>query len=280
MSQKSYDGSPILYLVPTPIGNMDDITLRAIKILNDVEVIFSEDTRVTGLLLKHLNIKKKLIANHNFNEDTNKDKLIDYLSKGYNVAVVSDRGTPAISDPGYSLVKCAIDNNYNVVALPGPTAFVPALIVSGLDISSFTFYGFLNSKSSKRKKELDELKFSKETLIFYESPHRIKEMLEDIKNVMGNREISISREISKKYEEVIRGYVSDIIEQLVDIKGEIVVVVSGAKKEEISDNFTIIEHVEFYMNMGNSVMESIKMVAKERNVSKNVIYNEYHNLKK
>ena len=280
MSQKSYDGSPILYLVPTPIGNMDDITLRAIKVLNEVEVIFSEDTRVTGLLLKHLDIKKKLIANHNFNEETNKDKLIYYLSNGYNVAVVSDRGTPAISDPGYSLARFAIDNNYNVVALPGPTAFVPALIVSGLDISSFTFYGFLNSKSSKRKKELEELKFSRETLIFYESPHRIKEMLEDVMEVMGNRKISISREISKKYEEVIRGNIFDIIEQLVDIKGEIVVVVSGAKKEEISDNFTIIEHVDLYINMGNSVMEAIKMVAKERNVSKNVIYNEYHNLRK
>ena len=280
MSQKSYDGSPILYLVPTPIGNMDDITLRAIKVLNEVEVIFSEDTRVTGLLLKHLDIKKKLIANHNFNEETNKDKLIHYLSNGYNVAVVSDRGTPAISDPGYSLARFAIDNNYNVVALPGPTAFVPALIVSGLDISSFTFYGFLNSKSSKRKKELEELKFSRETLIFYESPHRIKEMLEDVMEVMGNRKVSISREISKKYEEVIRGNIFDIIEQLVDIKGEIVVVVSGAKKEEISDNFTIIEHVDLYINMGNSVMEAIKMVAKERNVSKNVIYNEYHNLRK
>jgi len=280
MSQKSYDGSPILYLVPTPIGNMDDITLRAIKVLNDVKVIFSEDTRVTGLLLKHLDIKKKLIANHNFNEDTNKDKLLDYLSHGFDVAVVSDRGTPAISDPGYALAKCAIDNNYNVVALPGPTAFVPALIVSGLDISSFTFYGFLNSKSSKRKKELESLKFYKETLIFYESPHRIKEMLEDVSKVMGNRKISISREISKKYEEVIRGDVSDILEHLVDIKGEIVVVVSGAKKEEICDNLTISEHIELYINMGNSVMDAIKMVSKERNVSKSVIYNEYHNLKK
>jgi len=221
-----------------------------------------------------------LIANHNFNEDTNKDKLLDYLSHGFDVAVVSDRGTPAISDPGYALAKCAIDNNYNVVALPGPTAFVPALIVSGLDISSFTFYGFLNSKSSKRKKELESLKFYKETLIFYESPHRIKEMLEDVSKVMGNRKISISREISKKYEEVIRGDVSDILEHLVDIKGEIVVVVSGAKKEEICDNLTISEHIELYINMGNSVMDAIKMVSKERNVSKSVIYNEYHNLKK
>lgn len=280
MSQKSYDGSPIVYLIPTPIGNMDDITLRAIKVLESVEVVFSEDTRVTGLLLNHLNIKKKLIANHNFNEDSNKDKLLSYLSSGYSVGVVSDRGTPAISDPGYALAKCAIDNGYNVVALPGPTAFVPALIVSGLDVSTFTFYGFLNSKSSKRKKELEDLKFHRETLIFYESPHRIKEMLEDILKVLGNRKISISREISKKFEEVIRGNVSDIIEQLVGIKGEIVVVVSGAVIDENRDNLTIIEHIDFYKNLGNSDMDAIKLVARERKVSKSVIYNEYHNLKK
>lgn len=280
MSQKSYDGSPILYLVPTPIGNMEDITLRAINILKEVEVVFSEDTRVTGLLLKHLNIKKKLIANHNYNEELNKNKMLDYLKQGYDVAVVSDRGTPAISDPGYTLVKCAIENNFNVVALPGPTAFVPALIVSGLDVSSFTFYGFLDSKSSKRVKELENLKYYKETLIFYESPHRLKDMLKDVMKIMGNRQISISREISKKFEEVIRGNISDVIEHLLDIKGEIVVIVSGANKEENIDNLTIIEHIELYIKMGNSVMDSIKIVSKERNIPKSVVYNEYHNLKK
>ena len=276
MSQKSYDGSATLYLIPTPIGNMDDITLRAINILNEVEVVFSEDTRVTGLLLKHLNIKKKLISSHNFNEDTNYDKLLEYLSNGYSVGVVSDRGTPAISDPGYGLAKCAIDNGYNVVSLPGPTAFVPALTVSGLDISRFTFIGFLNSKSSRRKKELEDLKFYSETLIFYESPHRIVDMLKDVLSVLGNRKISISREISKKFEEVYRGCVSDVIEQMVDIKGEIVVVVSGADKDEKPDNLTILEHIEFYKSLGNSDMDAIKMVAKERGVPKSVIYNEYH----
>ena len=280
MNQKSYDGSPILYLVPTPIGNMEDITLRAINILKEVEVVFSEDTRVTGLLLKHLNIKKKLIANHNYNEELNKNKMLDYLKQGYDVAVVSDRGTPAISDPGYTLVKCAIENNFNVVALPGPTAFVPALIVSGLDVSSFTFYGFLDSKSSKRVKELENLKYYKETLIFYESPHRLKDMLKDVMKIMGNRQISISREISKKFEEVIRGNISDVIEHLLDIKGEIVVIVSGANKEENIDNLTINEHIELYIKMGNSVMDSIKIVSKERNIPKSVVYNEYHNLKK
>ena len=158
MSQKSYNNSPTLYLIPTPIGNLEDITLRAINILKKVEVIFCEDTRVTALLLNHLDIKKKLISSHKFNESMNDDKLLEYLNNGVDVGLVTDRGTPIISDPGYELVKVAISNNFNVVALPGPTAFVPALIASGLSPQPFLFYGFLNSKESKMKKELEELK--------------------------------------------------------------------------------------------------------------------------
>ena len=174
MSQKSYiNDKPILYLIPTPIGNMEDITLRAINILKEVEVIFSEDTRVTRQLLNYLNINKKLISSHNYNETKNENILLDYLNKGYNVGVVTDRGTPVISDPGYELVKIAIKHDFNVVSLPGPTALIPALTVSGINPSPFTFYGFLNSKDSKRKKELEELKQLKTTLIFYEAPHRI-----------------------------------------------------------------------------------------------------------
>lgn len=274
----SYDGSPVLYLIPTPIGNMDDMTFRAVNVLRSVEVVFSEDTRVTGLLFKHFGIKKKLIANHNFNENDNKDKLLDYLSNGYDVGIVSDRGTPTISDPGYALVLHAIKNGYNVVSLPGATAFVPALTVSGLDISHFTFYGFLNNKSSKRRKELEDLRFNKETLIFYESPHRLKEMLNDVLVVLGNRKISISREITKKYEEVIRGTVTEVIDCLNDIKGEIVVVVSGNYIQE-QDDMNIVECVDFYISLGNSPMNAIKMVARDRGVSKNVVYDEYHNLK-
>lgn len=279
MSQKSYDGSPCVYLIPTPIGNMDDITLRTIKILNEVEVIFSEDTRVTGLLLSHLGIKKKLISSHKFNEEINRDKLIEYLSNGCSVGVVSDRGTPCISDPGYELVLCAIENGFNVVALPGPTAFVPALIVSGLDISHFTFYGFLNSKSSKRCKELEDLKFHNESLIFYESPHRIKEMLIDVQKVLGNRRVSISREITKKFEEVFRGELSDVIPLMDGVKGEFVIIVEGTQNLGNTDNLTVFEHIEFYKSLGNTDMDAIKMVAKERGVPKSVIYNEYHNLK-
>lgn len=154
MSQKSYNNTPTLYLIPTPIGNMEDITLRAINVLKEVEVIFCEDTRVTGLLLQHLDIKKKLISNHLYNEEKNYEKLISYLSKGYNVGLVSDRGTPIISDPGYSLAKFAMEKGYNVVGLPGPTALIAALIMSGLPPMPFMFYGFLNNKDNKRRKEL------------------------------------------------------------------------------------------------------------------------------
>ena len=178
MWQISYDDSPTLYLVPTPIGNLDDMTYRSINILNTVEVIFSEDTRVTLQLLNHFDIKKKLIALHDHNEDSEKEKVLEYLKNGKSVAIVTDRGTPIISDPGYKTVKYVTDNGYNVVGLPGANAFVPALITSGIEPSPFMFYGFLNSKDSKRKTELESLKFCKYTIIFYEAPHRIKKTSE------------------------------------------------------------------------------------------------------
>lgn len=276
MSQKSYDGSPTLYLIPTPIGNLDDITLRAVDILKKVEVVFCEDTRVTRQLLNHLGIQKKLIASHKFNEETNGDKLLSYLNNKKDVGVVTDRGTPIISDPGYELVKIAIENNYNVVSLPGPTAFTPALTVSGLSPQPFLFYGFLDSKSSKRKKELETLKEYPFTIIFYEAPHRITDMLEDLKLILGNRNICISREISKKFEEIYRGKISDIIEEMVDIKGELVIVVDGNKDEKNYDNLTIIEHVNLYIMNGIEKNEAIKKVAKDRKMTKSDIYKEYH----
>ena len=280
MFQKSYDGSPTVYLIPTPIGNLEDITLRAVNTLKMVEVIFSEDTRVTSLLLNHLNIKKKLISSHEYNEKENKDKFLKYLDDGHDVGIVTDRGTPIISDPGYDLVKIAIEKGYNVVGLPGPTALIPALITSGLNPSPFLFYGFLNSKQSKRNKELEELKKEKATIIFYESPHRLKETLEDIYKVFGNRRISISKEISKKYEEVVRVTIVDVIDKFDNIKGEFVVVVEGNTDCVDYTNISVAEHVTAYIKEGNSVNDAIKLVAKDRNVAKKEIYNIYHNISK
>ena len=279
MSQKSYNNTPTLYLISTPIGNMEDITLRAINKLKEVEVVFAEDTRVTRLLLNKLEIKKRLVANHEHNEIQNKEKLIKFLSDGYDVGLVSDRGTPVISVPGYNLVVHAIENNFNVVAIPGATALIPALITSGIQPAPFLFYGFLSNKDSKRKKELEILKKEKATLVLYESPHRIKKTLEEMTKIMGNRRISISREISKKFEEIYRGYLNDITEQLVDIKGEFVIVLEGENEDENYDNLTIVEHVNLYLKEGFDSKEAIKLVAKERNVPKSEIYSNYHNTK-
>lgn len=281
MSQKSYDESPTLYLIPTPIGNMDDLTYRTVKILNEVEVLFCEDTRETGKLLSALDIKKKMIANHEHNEETNKDKIIEYLKKGFNVGLVSDRGTPVISDPGYELARHVISEGYNVVALPGATALIPALITSGIAPMPFTFYGFLNSKKTKREKELAELKLNKATLIFYESPHRINDTLESLKNVLGgHRKMSISREITKKYEEIYRGTIGELIEQNNEYKGELVVVVEGNKEIVEYKTLTVEKHVNLYIEDGKSSMEAIKIVAKERGMKKSEVYDIYHNIEK
>lgn len=277
MSQKSYDGSPTLYLIPTPIGNMEDITIRAINTLKLVDVIFCEDTRVTGMLLKHFEINKKLISSHKYNEDKNKEKLLEYLDSGKNIGVVSDRGTPAISDPGFILARIAIENNYNVVSLPGPTALIPALTSSGFDTSSFYFYGFLNSKAQSRKKELEKLKNITSTLIFYEAPHRINSTLNDISKIFGeNRKISISREISKRFEEIYRGTISEVLKNIDNFKGEFVLVIEGNNNVNNFENISIEEHVKYYVDLGNSLMDSIKIVSKERKVKKSEIYAFFH----
>lgn len=276
MNQKSYDGKPTLYIVPTPIGNMEDITLRALNVLKEADVVFSEDTRVTSTLLKHFDIKKRLISSHLYNENNNQEKELNYLKEGKTVALVSDRGTPLISDPGYILVKTAIENNYNVICLPGATALIPALIMSGLGDGPFTFYGFLNSKESKRKKELEELKDNKFTIIFYEAPHRITKTLKNIKEVFGNRKAAIAREISKKYEEVIRGTIEDLIISSEDIKGEIVLIIEGNHDEKDFSELSILDHINIYLKEGKDSKEAIKLVAKDRNIPKSEVYNKYH----
>ena len=281
MSQKSYDNKNSLYLIPTPIGNLDDITLRAINILKKVDVLFCEDTRITGMLLSKLEIKKKLISCNNINEEVVRNKVIEFLNDGQEVGLVTDRGTPIISDPGYKTVQAVIEHGYNVIGLPGPTALIPALITSGIEPSPFLFYGFLNSKTSKMEKELESLKNLKYTLIFYESPHRIIDMLTTLKKVFGDRQISVNREISKLYEEIYRGSVSTVIEELgTEIKGEFVIVVEGTTEAVNYTNVSVIEHVNAYIKEGNSVNTAIGLVAKQRNVSKKEIYNEYHGINK
>ena len=276
LKQKSYDEKPTLFLIATPIGNMDDITYRAIETLRNVNVIFAEDTRITNQLLTKFQIKNKLIASHQYNEKENIEKLLNYLSNNENVGLVTDRGTPIISDPGYYLAKAAIENSYNVVSIPGATAFVSALITSNIEPLPFTFLGFLNSKSSKRKKELENLKNYNTTLIFYESPHRIIETLNDMLEILGNRNCSISREITKKFEEIYRGSISEIISEIDVLKGEFVIVVEGNKNVNQFSNLTIIEHVNLYIKEGLDVKEAIKKVAKDRQLNKNEVYSEYH----
>ena len=281
MSQKSYDNSPTLYLIPTPIGNMEDITIRAVNTLKMVDVVFCEDTRVTGQLLKYLDISKKLISSHNYNESNNKEKLLEYLSNGSNVGLVSDRGTPIISDPGYELAKIAIEEGYNVVSLPGATALIPALTSSGISPMPFYYYGFLNSKDSARRKELEFLKNIDATLILYEAPHRINKTLKDLGNILGNnRKISISREITKKYEEIYRGTIGELIEQNNEYKGELVVVVEGNKETTEYKTLTVEEHVNLYIEDGKSSKDAIKIVAKERGMKKSEVYDIYHNIEK
>lgn len=274
MSQKSYNNMPTLFLVPTPIGNLEDITFRALEVLKNVDVIFSEDTRVTLNLLNHFNIKKHLISTHKFNEKQSVSRMIEFLSQNKSIALVSDRGTPLISDPGNICVKDIIALGYNVVSLPGATAVIPALTSSGLDTDRFLFYGFLNSKPSKRRKEIEILKKEKYTIIFYEAPHRVIETLNDILEILGNRSTSISREISKKHEEIFRGYLKDIIEEINEPKGEFVIVIEGNKEKANYDNISIKDHFKIYIDDGYDEKEAMKRVAKDRGISKNEVYKE------
>lgn len=279
MIQKSYDDSASLYLIPTPIGNLDDITIRSLNTLKFVDVILCEDTRDTGLLLSKYDIKKKLISCHEYNEDKITENVISMLKDGYNIGLVTDQGTPIISDPGYIIARDVIDAGYNVISLPGATAFVPALTMSAIEPSPFLFYGFLNSKDSKQKNELMMLKNYKFTMIFYESVHRIKNTLENMLEVFGDRKICICREISKIHEEVCRDNISNIISIVDKMKGEFVIVVEGNKNIVDYSNLDVVEHVKMYVDDGMSEKDAIKLAAKERNVAKSIVYNEYHNRK-
>lgn len=223
-----------LYLVATPIGNLEDITMRAVRILQEVDLIACEDTRTSRVLLNHYGINKPVVSYHNFNERQASERIIGRILEGQNVAVISDAGTPSISDPGFIIVREAVGQEINVVAIPGPAAMIMAVAVSGLPTDAFIFYGFLPQTSGKRRAILESLVERRETLVFYESPYKIHRLLDEVFEVIGNRKAALCRELTKKFEEIIRGDIETIRDKFREkkIKGEITLVVQGKVRKE------------------------------------------------
>lgn len=271
---KSYENNlPICYLVATPIGNLKDISSRALEVLKNVDYIASEDTRTTSSLLSYFGINKPMISYHEHNEQESSTKLIDLLKQGKSIAITSDAGYPGISDPGAIIVKHCIENDIPVSIIPGANAFLPALIGSGLDNNHFYFHGFLPSKPSARKKELEQLTNLTCTLIFYESPHRIKETLNDLLTYFPNRKMSLVREITKLHEEYIYGTINEIAQ--IDestLKGEMVIVIEGNKIKEEYTEEELIEMLNKLISNGLSLKEASKELANELNLKKNYLY--------
>ena len=269
-----------LYIVATPIGNLDDITYRAVKVLNAVDLIAAEDTRHTLKLLNHLEISKPLMSYYKETEKVKAKIIIDKLKEGKNVAVVSDAGTPGISDPGFEVIKEAIKENIVVVPVPGACAAINSLICSGLDTRQFLFVGFLSAKSKEKKDKLNEVKNIQSTLIFYEAPHKIDETLKCMIDILGDRKISIGREMTKIHEEFIRGKISEVMKKI-EPKGEMVIIVEGAEKSESDiardsrNEMTLEEHYAYYEGQGLEKKEIIKRIAKDRGVNKNEIYKHF-----
>lgn len=270
-----------LYIVATPIGNLEDITLRALRILKEVDIIAAEDTRHTLGLLNHFEISKPLISYYKQIEGEKADVLLDKIEQGKNVALVSDAGTPGISDPGEVIIKKAIDRNICVVPVPGACAAINALICSGMRTDEFSFIGFLPVNSSEKKKKLEENKYVAKTLIFYEAPHKLIKTLETIKEVLGDRKIALCKEITKIHESFERDTISNILEKLEEPKGEYVIIVEGSDKtkqeeEEMErNNLTLEEHYNYYEKQGLAKKDIIKQIAKDRGVNKNEIYKKF-----
>lgn len=271
-----------LYIVATPIGNLDDITYRAIKVLKDVDIIAAEDTRHTLKLLNHLGISKPLISYYKETEKIKSKAIINKIKEGKNIAVVSDAGTPGISDPGEEVIKEAIKEGISIVPIPGACAAINSLICSGLDTKQFLFIGFLSAKKKEKRDKLNELKNNTNTLIFYEAPHKIEDTLKCMLEILGDRKISIGREMTKMHEEFIRGRISEILENL-ENRGEMVIVVEGAEKSEEDlekenrNDMSLEEHYDFYLKQGLDKKEIIKKVAKDRGIPKNDVYQKFIN---
>ncbi|HFU3729369.1 TPA: 16S rRNA (cytidine(1402)-2'-O)-methyltransferase [Streptococcus suis] len=283
--QKSFKGQTSvgsLYLVPTPIGNLQDMTFRAIQTLKDVDMIAAEDTRNTGLLLKHFEIETRQTSFHEHNAHEKIPVLIDWLKSGQSIAQVSDAGLPSISDPGHDLVKAAIAEDIPVVALPGASAGITALIASGLAPQPHIFYGFLPRKAGQQKDFFQEKRAYPETQIFYESPYRVADTLENMLSVYGNRQVTVVRELTKLYEEFQRGTISEVLDYLKDtsLKGECLIIVAGAGEEELpsADDVDLKAEVEKEIAAGRKPNQAIKEVAKRYQLKKQEVYDLYHGI--
>ena len=265
-----------LYIVATPIGNLEDITLRALRILKDVDIIAAEDTRQTLKLLNHFEISKPLMSYHRHNEEIKSSILIEKLKKGNNIALVSDAGTPGICDPGEEIIKKSIEEQIEVIPIPGPCAMVNALIASGVDTKEFCFLGFLPLNKKLRKEKIEEIKNAEKTIIIYEAPHKMKNTLGDLKDILKNRKVVLARELTKVHEEFIRKYIEELLAIVDNLKGEMILIIEGIKKknnvENKLNNLTLEEHYKYYENQGIDKKEIIKKIAKDRNVNKNDIY--------
>ncbi|ATP38599.1 16S rRNA (cytidine(1402)-2'-O)-methyltransferase [Solibacillus sp. R5-41] len=287
-SQKSsqHEQGSCLYLVATPIGNLEDMTVRALRILKEVDVIAAEDTRNTKKLCNYFDIQTPLISYHEHNIEVGGEKLLAYLREGKSIALVSDAGLPCISDPGADIVVKAIEEEFAVVPIPGANAALTALIASGLTPQPFYFFGFLKRNKKDRRVQLEKLAKRQETLVFYEAPHRLKETLKDLELVLGDRKITLARELTKKFEEFLRGTVTEAIEwsQQNEIRGEFCIVIEGNSASEITEeeeaywtNFTLEQHVEYLIEESQlSSKDAIKEVAKLRNLPKREVYQAYH----
>jgi 16S rRNA (cytidine1402-2'-O)-methyltransferase len=271
----------ILYVCPTPIGNLDDITFRVLDILRSVDIIAAEDTRHTLKLLNHFDIKKQMTSYHEHNIREKGPMIVDMLQSGKSVALVSDAGMPGISDPGEDIIKLCIEAGIQVMGLPGPSAALLALVISGLSTDKFAFEGFLPSKSTDRKKALEGLKGEERTIIFYESPHRLADSLKDMSAVLGNRRASLSRELTKKFEETIRGTLDELLTVANErqLKGEMVIVVQGAEKSE-QEEFDIAAMLLQLLEEGYSRKDAIRLVCEKTGAPKNQVYSESLRLKK
>mgnify|MGYP004521528863 FL=1 len=265
-----------LYIVATPIGNLEDITLRALRVLKEVDLIAAEDTRQTLKLLNHYEINKPLISYHRHNEETKSEILIEKLRNGENIALVSDAGTPGICDPGEEVIKKAIEDNIEVIPIPGACAMINALIVSGISTKEFEFLGFLPLNKKLRRQKLKEIENSNKTIIIYEAPHKMKTTLDDLKEILKDRKIVLARELTKIHEEFIRKSIDELLSEIDTIKGEMILIIEGNKIETKGyknfDEISLEDHYKLYEEKGLNKKEIIKQIAKDRNVNKNEIY--------